>query len=105
MRLYGFIAALVIVLGAALGLLARSGAGETPQHPYQVGARAYDRLRSGVTPVSQLPDLGIDLAQGSRLSYLAMVEEFMPQDSTGFDALDPSVQDCLETRDRCAAYA
>ena len=104
MRLYGFIAALVIVLGSALGLLARSGASEASQQPYLVTARAYERLQAGVTPAAQLPDLGFDLAQGARLSYLAMVEQFMPENSSGFDALDPAVQDCLQTSDRCAGY-
>ena len=105
MRLYGLIAALVILLGSALGLLARSGASDVPQRPYLVTARAYDRLRVGVTPVAQLSGLGFDPAQGTRLSYLAMVEQFMPEDSSGFDALDPSVQDCLQTRERCTAYS
>lgn len=104
MRLYGLIAALVILLGSALGLLARSGASDVPQRPYLVTTRAYDRLRVGVTPVAQLSGLGFDPAQGTRLSYLAMVEQFMPDNSSGFDALDPAVQDCLQTRDRCAGY-
>ena len=105
MRFYAILPALVVLLGSAAGLLARSGAGDAPQRPYRLAARAYDRLQIGVTPVSQLSDLGVDLAQGSRLSYLAMVEEFMPANSTGFDAIDPAVQDCLETRDRCAGYS
>ena len=105
MRLYAIIAALVIVLGSAAGLLARSGASDAPVPPYRVTARAYDSLQPGVTPAAQLPDLGFDLAQGTRLSYLAMVEQFMPANSSGFDALDPSVQDCLRTRDRCTGYA
>lgn len=105
MRLYAFIAALVIVLGSAAGLLARSGASDAPVPPYRVTAGAYERLQPGVTPAAQLPDLGFDLAQGTRLSYLAMVEQFVPDNSTGFDALDPSVQDCLQTRERCTGYA
>jgi hypothetical protein len=105
MRVYGFIAALVILLGSALGLLARSGASEARQRPHPVTAHAFDRLQVGVTPAAQLPDLGFDLAQGTRLSYLAMVEQFMPDDSSGFDVIDPAIQDCLQSRDRCAAYA
>ena len=52
-----------------------------------------------------MANLGFDLAQGTRLSYLAMVEQFMPENSSGFDTLDPSVQDCLQTRERCTAYS
>ncbi|MEO8895470.1 MAG: hypothetical protein ABI450_06275 [Rhizomicrobium sp.] len=105
MRIYGFIAAIVILLGAAAGLLARSGASEAPPRPYQVSERAYDRLVAGATPVSQLTELGFDLARAERLSYLAMIEQFMPNNSTGFDALDPAVQGCLTARDRCSGYA
>jgi hypothetical protein len=104
MRIYGFIAAIVILLGAAAGLLARSGASEAPPRPYQVTERAYDRLVVGATQVSQLPELGFDLARADRLSYLAMIEQFMPDNSTGFDTLDPAVRDCLTTRDRCSGY-
>ena len=104
MRLFALIAALVILLGSAVGFLARSGTREIPASSYRVTAHAYDRLQPGITPVMQLADLGFDLAQGTRLSYLAMVEQFMPEDSSGFDALDPSVQDCLQTRERCTAY-
>ena len=104
MRLFAVIAVLVILLGSAIGLLARSGASETPTSPYRVTARAYDRLQPGITPAAQLATLGFNLAQGTRLSYLAMVEQFMPEDSSGFDTLDPSVQDCLQTRERCTAY-
>jgi len=104
MRVYGFIAAIVILLGAAAGLLARSGADEPTVQPYQVTARAYDRLEAGITAVAQLPDMGFDLSRADRLSYLAMIEQFMPENSTGFDRLDPAVQDCLTTRDRCAGY-
>lgn len=104
MRLYGFIAAIVILLGAAAGLLARSGASEPAPRPYQVTARAYDRLEAGVTAVSELADLGFDLSRADRLSYLAMIEQFVPENATGFDRLDPAVQDCLTARDRCAGY-
>jgi hypothetical protein len=104
MRIFGFVAAIVILLGAAAGLLARAGDPQVPVRPYQVTARAYDRVLVGVTPVSQLPDLGFDLSRADRLSYLAMIEQFMPENSTGFDTLDPAVQGCLTARDRCAGY-
>ena len=38
------------------------------------------------------------------LSYLGVIERFMPRDSIGFDKLDPAVQSCIEARDRCTAY-
>ena len=38
------------------------------------------------------------------LSYLGVIERFMPRDSIRFDKLDPAVQSCIEARDRCSAY-
>ena len=38
------------------------------------------------------------------LSYLGVIERFMPRNSIRFDKLDPAVQSCIEARDRCTAY-
>jgi len=108
MRLYGFIAAMLFVLGAVVGFLAPpDGLYKTrpPAPSYQVTARAYDQLVAGITATAILPDLGLDLSRGDRLSYLVMIKQFLPENSTGFDQLDPAVQDCLAARDRCTGYA
>ena len=65
---------------------------------------AYNRIRSGVTPASQLSQLGFNPSTATKLSYLGVVETFMPQDSFGFDALDPAVQACIQAPDHCTAY-
>ena len=65
---------------------------------------AYNRIRAGVTPASQLSDLGFNPATATKLSYLGVVESFMAEDSFGFDALDPAVQSCIQAPDRCTAY-
>jgi hypothetical protein len=65
---------------------------------------AYVRIRAGTTPVSQLARLGFDTAGAAKLSYLGVMEQFMPKDSFGFDTLEPAVQTCFEARDRCTAY-
>jgi hypothetical protein len=104
MRLYGLFAALVVLLGCALGLMARPHVRDIPAFPAQVMLSAYDDLRPGVTPVEQLPGLGFDTKEAMRLSYLGMIEQFMPGDSFDFDTLDPAVRDCLLGRDRCNAF-
>ena len=65
---------------------------------------AYNRIRAGVTPASQLSQLGFNPTGATKLSYLGVVETFMPQDSFGFDALDPAVQACIQAPDHCTAY-
>jgi hypothetical protein len=68
---------------------------------------AYKSISPGVTRESQLSDLGFDAASTPNvevLSYLGVIERFMPRDSVKFDSLDPAVQSCIEARDRCTAY-
>ena len=65
---------------------------------------AYNRIRAGVTPASQLSQLGFNTATATKLSYLGVVESFMAQDSFGFDALDPAVQSCIQAPDRGTGY-
>ena len=68
-------------------------------------ADAYARVKPGATRASQLARLGFDTSTPNVevLSYLGVLERFMPHDTTGFDRLDVAIQDCIEARDRCTA--
>src|ERR1043166_7960932 len=65
---------------------------------------AYDKISTG-TPASQLREAGFDSATGGAevLSYLGILEHFMPTDSRKFDALAQPVKDCIAARNRCTA--
>ncbi len=102
MRFYGVLAALVVILGCAIGLLARAPVESVADS--RVVLADFRRLEPGITQASQLPQLGFNLANGERLSYLGVVEKLMPGDSSDFDALDPAVRECFQTADRCAAF-
>lgn len=104
MRAFGIAAFLVVCLGAFIALVARPPMEPPLPRPVQVTRTAYDRLEAGVTPIAQLRGLGFDLSRGDRLSYLAVIEQLMPENSTGFDSLDPGMRVCLEARDRCQGY-
>ena len=65
--------------------------------------RAYQRIEPGM-PASQLTLMGFDTGKAERLSKLALMENFMPKDSSAFDALDPAVQDCYTGREDCNAF-
>jgi hypothetical protein len=68
---------------------------------------AYKTISPGATRVSDLDQLGFDAAQSPNvevLSYLGVIERFMPRDSIKFDQLDPAVQNCIEAREGCSAY-
>ena len=67
---------------------------------------AYDRVVPGKTRASQLTQLGFDASQPNVevLSYLGVIERFMPRDSVKFDHLAPPVRACILAQDRCTAY-
>jgi hypothetical protein len=68
---------------------------------------AYNDIVPGQTLVSDLGKMGFDSATNANvevLSYLGVIERFMPRDSIRFDRLDPAVQGCIEARDRCSAF-
>lgn len=68
-------------------------------------AAAYERIQPGVTRASQLVRIGLDSVSVNAqvLSYLGVMERFMPRSSARFDQLDAAMQDCIEARDRCSA--
>jgi hypothetical protein len=112
-RRYGRIAlsiaaTLVLVGCGGLGLLPyQTDIQNTKFHSYKQVVDAYDQIQPGVTKVSDLGTYGFDAASSPNvemLSYLGVIERFMPRDSIKFDALDPAVQDCIEARDHCTAF-
>lgn len=74
---------------------------------YKAVETAYREITPGETPASDLVKIGFDSARSPNvevLSYLGVIERFMPRDSISFDNLDPAVQSCIEARDRCTAF-
>lgn len=68
---------------------------------------AYESVTPGTTRASDLAAIGFDSSLAPNvevLSYLGIIERFMPRDSIRFDNLDPAVQGCIDARDRCTAF-
>jgi hypothetical protein len=68
---------------------------------------AYDRIQPGRTGTADLAQMGFDTEKASSvevLSYLGVIERFMPRESIDMDDLDPSVRACLQSRVECSAY-
>lgn len=68
---------------------------------------AYDRIQPGRTSTADLAGLGFDVDAASNvevLSYLGLIERFMPRESIHMDDLDPSVRQCLQSRVECTAF-
>jgi hypothetical protein len=74
---------------------------------YKQVRHAYVAIVPGRTLASDLSHLGFDASRSPNvdvLSYLGVIERFMPRNSISFDKLAPPVQSCIEARDRCTAY-
>jgi hypothetical protein len=67
---------------------------------------AYDKVKPGMTEAN-LCDFGFDPARSSKaemLSYLGVIERFVPRDSIRFDSLPQPVRDCIDAQDHCQAF-
>jgi hypothetical protein len=67
---------------------------------------AYAHVVPGETRVSQLSEMGFDSAgpNAETLSYLGIMDRFLPKSSAKFDSLSPAVQNCILASDSCTAY-
>jgi hypothetical protein len=99
---------LVLVGCGGLGLLPRKAdIKNTNFRSYAAVQAAYQTVSPGSTRVSDLDQIGFDAVQSPNvevLSYLGVIERFMPRDSIKFDQLDPLVQSCIAAREGCSAY-
>ncbi|MDE2183301.1 MAG: hypothetical protein KGJ78_09795 [Alphaproteobacteria bacterium] len=91
-----------------LGLLPHeSKVASTNFQTYEQVEAAYTNVVPGSTRMSDLPKLGFDTATTPNveiLSYLGVIERFMPRNTMSFDHLAPPVQACIEAQDRCSAF-
>lgn len=96
-----------IVLVGGVVLVETPSQGDAAQSKVLTGRdllAAYERIRPGLTRASQLGRFGLDTAAHAQvLSYLGVMERFMPHDSVAFDRLDAGVRECIAARDRCMA--
>jgi hypothetical protein len=74
---------------------------------YEQVQSAFTDVVPGQTRLTDLPKLGFDTATTPNvevLSYLGVIERFMPRSTMSFDHLAPQVQACIESQDRCSAF-
>jgi hypothetical protein len=67
---------------------------------------ANDHVVPGRTRISELSALGFDASAPNveQLSYLGVMDRFMPKANVRYADLAPQVQACLHARERCVAY-
>lgn len=68
---------------------------------------AFERIEPGTTTVEQLSPLGFDPRRAPNttiLTYVDLVQHFMPNPSIRVDDLDPAVRRCIEAREGCQGF-
>jgi len=68
---------------------------------------AYSNIVPGQTREAELSKLGFDAnvqPNAETISYLGVIERFMPRDSIRFDHLAKPVRACIQAQDHCSAY-
>jgi len=107
-RIFAGLSVVMVLVGCGgLGVLPhKADVKNTNFRSYDAVEAAYRTITPGETRVADLGQMGFDPAQSPNvevLSYLGIIEHFIPRDSIRFDQLDPKVQDCIQARDRCTA--
>jgi hypothetical protein len=107
-RIFASLAVALVLVGCGgLGLLPyQTDIQNTKFRSYKQVSLAYDHIMPGFTRISDLDDIGFDSTSSPNvevLSYLGIIERFMPRDSVKFDNLDPAVRSCIDARDHCTA--
>jgi hypothetical protein len=113
-RRYAKLAALLSLTLALVGcggielLPHRSDASEAQNFKsYSEVVAAYSSIVPGQTREAELAKLGFDASvqpNAEQISYLGVIERFMPRDSIRFDHLAKPVRACIEAQERCSAY-
>jgi hypothetical protein len=110
-------AKIIGVLGITLALVGCGGLTLLPHRTdlsedqnfrsYNEVETAYHSIVPGETREAELAKLGFNAAvqpNAEVISYLGVIERFMPRDSVRFDRLAKPVQACIESQEHCSAY-
>ncbi len=102
------LAALHISLSACSNALPRSERTmRSPWDSFEEAMTAYEKIIPYETTKEDLKALGYDPYSTPNvkiLSYLDVIQRFMPNNSIKQEDLDPGVDFCLKARERCLAY-
>ena len=109
-----YLVALALLMAAML--LGTSCSNALPREEDNVGSRwkrfdevraDYDKIEAYKTTLGELKQLGFDpytQPNISILSYLDIIQRFMPNDSITLEDLDPAISFCIRSRVQCIGY-
>lgn len=99
--------ALLLLAGCSFLLPEGKETTESPWHSFAEAKAAYDKVIPGKTTLSDLKNLGFDpysTANVAVMSYLDIIQRFIPNNSIKYDQLAPEVRTCLDMREKCQGY-
>jgi hypothetical protein len=79
----------------------------TPWQNFEEAQSAFDKVVPHKTTLSELKTMGFDPMTTPNvkiLTYLDLIQRFIPNASITFDDLQPDVRACIESKDCCHAY-
>ena len=80
---------------------------ESPWTTFEDGKAAFDRIIPNTTTTAELLELGFDpytTPNVKLITYLDLINKFLPNPAIRLENLDESVKSCLEAREGCYGY-
>lgn len=100
--------ALVLTTTGCKSLFSSSGQrARTPWQTFDEAQTAFDKVVPHQTTVSELRSMGFDPHSTPNikiLTYLDLIQRFIPNASISIEDLQPDVRACIESKDCCHAY-
>jgi hypothetical protein len=98
---------LLMFTGCASLLPSSTMTTKSPWENFDGAKLTYDKIKPGVTTVADLKKLGFDPFLTPNIKIMNVTEVinlFLPNPSIKKEDLDPGIQKCIESKDRCTAY-
>ena len=99
--------ALLIAMGCSSLLPSSKVTVKSPWKDYDSAKLDYEKIIPGTTTVAELNKLGFtpyDVPNIRILNATEIITVFMPTPAIKIEDLDPGIQKCIESKDRCTAY-
>ena len=101
------IISLLIFTGCAALLPSSTAMTNSPWEDFASAKLTYEKITPGLTTVDDLKNHGLDpfvMPNIKILNVTEVINLFLPNPSINKEDLDPGIQKCIESRDRCTAY-
>jgi len=102
-----FTALVVMTTGCKSLFVSSSQKARTPWQNFEEAETAFDKVIPHKTTITELKGMGFDPVSTPNikiLTYLDLIERFIPNASISLEDLQPDVRACIESKDCCHAY-